>query len=273
MHLPARAFRRRQLKSALSSVCGAWCVTNQAHPPPDPVEPLTQVELAEALRQETAVIMLIGKASSDDEFEPNTGMIANLYMLVDVRHATATVPEDLEREMAKIKATVGVESVNTLARGALMGGGAAMKHREILAAACGGTELMASYKSWDKDTRQQKFMVAAAAGFTSIVKQLRDEGGMDVNVVGRFGRNALMWAARGGHTSVAKVLLDSGATLEAVCEDGFTALMYSVVGGHMVGNGLLYLAMVIGLLHCVDNPRDLHRPQPLYHHSSRCGRY
>ena len=87
-------------------MCGAWCVTNQAYPPPDLVEPLTQVELAEALRQETAVIMLIGKASSDDEFEPNTGMIANLYMLVDVRHATATVPEDLEREMAKIKAKV-----------------------------------------------------------------------------------------------------------------------------------------------------------------------
>jgi len=55
------------------------------------------VELAEALRQKKPVVMLIGSAGLEDAmtFETNTGMVQNLYRLVDVANATATVPADL----------------------------------------------------------------------------------------------------------------------------------------------------------------------------------
>ena len=79
------------------------------------------VELVAALEQNKAVVMLVGRALADGRFKTNHAMLQALFRLVDVRHASATVPADLEREMAKIEATVGVERVNTLARGAIEG--------------------------------------------------------------------------------------------------------------------------------------------------------
>ena len=79
------------------------------------------VELVAALQHSKAVVMLVGRALDDGRFKTNHAMLQSLFRLVDVRHAKATVPEDLEREMATIQATVGVDRVNTLARGALEG--------------------------------------------------------------------------------------------------------------------------------------------------------
>ena len=83
--------------------------------------PRCLVELVAALEHRKAVVMLVGRALEDGAFKSNHSMVQSLFHLVDVRHAAATVPEDLEREMAKIKSTVGVDRVNTLARGALEG--------------------------------------------------------------------------------------------------------------------------------------------------------
>ena len=52
------------------------------------------VELAEALRQRKAVVMLVGGRSEDGgSFVPKVDMISNMFDLVDVQHATATAPD------------------------------------------------------------------------------------------------------------------------------------------------------------------------------------
>ena len=53
------------------------------------------VELAAAAAFQKNVIMLVGQASEEGlAFVPNTGMISNLFWLVDVRKAVASVPKD-----------------------------------------------------------------------------------------------------------------------------------------------------------------------------------
>ena len=53
-------------------------------------------------------------------FAHNPAMLENLFDLVDVRNASATKPEDLMREMAKIEGDMGFEAVNSLARGGIV---------------------------------------------------------------------------------------------------------------------------------------------------------
>jgi hypothetical protein len=56
------------------------------------------VELVSALRAGRPVVMLVGNAdSATGAFRPNRGMIANLYRLVDVRSAIASVEADRVR--------------------------------------------------------------------------------------------------------------------------------------------------------------------------------
>ena len=130
-------------------------------------------------------------------------MVANLFQLVDVAHATATVPADLEREMARIKDTVGIGQVNSLARGAL--NGARQKiDREILAAVCGAGPGLAS--SLPVDRREEALRMAAAGGFLAVARELLQVPGVDAAAKNEDGTTALMAAAQGGHREVVAML-------------------------------------------------------------------
>ena len=219
------------------------------------------VELVEALRRGKAVVMLIGRARADGSFEPNRDMGVNLLQMVDIQHATATVPEDLRREMARIKATVGVAAVNSLAKGAIGGSLSGMMHnRQILAAACGagqGITVALPRHRWD-----EALACAAMAGFNGPVAELvaakadveaRSDGcthlltaagGAHYTVVNtlieakaslearesRSDNTALMTAAMGGHATMAHVLMEARADVNARRRDGTTALMVATCG-------------------------------------------
>ena len=60
------------------------------------------VELSAAVLYAKPVVMLIGGAGeASGGFEPNKGMIRNLYHAVDVRKAAASVEADRVRELAQ----------------------------------------------------------------------------------------------------------------------------------------------------------------------------
>lgn len=63
-----------------------------------------------------------------------------------------------------------------------------------------------------------------------VVKHLIDNGA-DVNAVDNEGWTALTYASGNGHTALVRMLLDSGA-VNAVDIDGWTALTYASLYGH-----------------------------------------
>lgn len=192
------------------------------------------VELVAALEQRKAVAMLVGRALADGRFKTNHAMLQSLFRLVDVRHASATVPADLEREMGKIEATVGIARVNTLARGAIEGAMQAMGSPQLLAAAIGaGPNLMAVAPL---RRRNDVLAMASAAGFEGPVRALL-LAGASVQARDRpwqrDGPTALMLSARGGHCRVANLLLDAGTDVMARDRHGWSALRFAANGGHL----------------------------------------
>src|SRR5687768_18595655 len=55
----------------------------------------------------------------------------------------------------------------------------------------------------------------------------------DIDAQDSHGMTALMYAALGGHSEVAKCLAEHGADLELQSRQRYTALMYAVRGGHV----------------------------------------
>jgi ankyrin repeat protein len=87
-------------------------------------------------------------------------------------------------------------------------------------------------------TEKAPILYAAAQGFTPVVQRLLDAG---VDAKAHYGNDltALMWAAgyaddanAGGAASVAKLLLDHGALLDAADNRGRTALMIAAEASH-----------------------------------------
>ena len=64
------------------------------------------------------------------------------------------------------------------------------------------------------------------------IAQLLLEKGADVEAERDNGTTALMCAAHGGHEAVVEQLLTHGADVAAAMDDGFTALICAARGGH-----------------------------------------
>ena len=87
------------------------------------------VELAAALAAALPVVMLVGAADTQGKFEPNDGMLENMYHLVDIDLAEATVASDVDKIFDEIMPQVlGASSrsecvtrINALAKGAVNG--------------------------------------------------------------------------------------------------------------------------------------------------------
>ena len=226
------------------------------------------VELAAAQLFEKPVVMLIGCASEEDRhedravFKPNQDMINQLWQLLDVRKAVASVEADRVRELAIVEAREGgADAVNSLGRGALNGASVCMDRPDILRAAVGDLKPLRALSS--KQEREAAMILAAAAGYevavlvmvemgarveakietgmwtgttalmmaaygghTRILKALITSRGADVQVKSKYGETALMKAVQGQHLPAVKVLLDEGADVQAKRYDGATALMF-----------------------------------------------
>lgn len=87
----------------------------------------------------------------------------------------------------------------------------------------------------EKETRvisSTPLMGAASEGQLSVVRMLLDKGA-DVNLVQEDGETALMYAAAGGHLDVVEVLLDAGADINVAAKTMcITALHGAALKGH-----------------------------------------
>ncbi|XP_075713246.1 cortactin-binding protein 2 isoform X2 [Rhinoderma darwinii] len=73
---------------------------------------------------------------------------------------------------------------------------------------------------------------AAAQGNVTLLSMLLNEEGMDINNFSKDGHTALYSAAANGHTDCVKLLLTSGARVDATVSNGFTALCTAAAQGH-----------------------------------------
>jgi ankyrin repeat protein len=83
------------------------------------------------------------------------------------------------------------------------------------------------------DVMQTPLIWAARKGWLSIARLLVEKGRADVHVPSISGLTALMVACSRGHAEVVTFLLEKGADPGMLCSKGKTALMYAAEHGHM----------------------------------------
>jgi len=79
------------------------------------------------------------------------------------------------------------------------------------------------------DTAEDLAAAARWGDLERVVELVRS--GLSVDARDRFGRTLLMLAAAKGQADVASFLLDSGADVDAVEEDGWSPLLYASKSG------------------------------------------
>mmetsp|Transcript_47518 Transcript_47518/g.148670 ORF Transcript_47518/g.148670 Transcript_47518/m.148670 type:complete len:126 (+) Transcript_47518:1938-2315(+) len=72
---------------------------------------------------------------------------------------------------------------------------------------------------------------AAREGHVTVVRVLVD-GGADLHARSYYGNTCLMWAARNGHLRVVEFLVAAKADVEAKNDNGKTALAFAIKGKH-----------------------------------------
>ena len=227
------------------------------------------VELAAALAAALPVVMLVGAADAQGKFEPNDDMLDNMYYLVDIDQAEATVASDVDKIFDEIMPQVlGASSrsecvmrINALAKGAVNGAEQIMWCREVVQAAAGN---MAPLRALSRKEAHQALRAAASAGLLDPMRELISMG-VNVNqhshhrdIDSRFrplsrlrendwnvreaisdwrlaqaGSLPLTRAAAGGHTRAIEMLLHANADLNQQLKVvGGSALEQAAVGEH-----------------------------------------
>ena len=175
------------------------------------------VELGEALQRGKPVIMLVGAAdASTGEFKPERSMLKILYDIVDVRHAAATFEVDRTRIIGEIEQGVGIERLNILARGAIIGAEHSMTQRELLAAVMGNEAPLAEVR--EREKLNLALRAAAAGGFLRPLRLLlarQDELDVDTTIGSSRRYTPLMEAAAGGHAAAIEMLVAADADVHA----------------------------------------------------------
>jgi hypothetical protein len=81
--------------------------------------------------------------------------------------------------------------------------------------------------------RKKRLVYAAGTGNLSVVRELIEGYGIDVNAASIDGWTALMGASYKGHLDVVRYLVDHDANVNAASIDGWTALMGASYKGHL----------------------------------------
>ena len=192
------------------------------------------VELAEAKRAGKPVLMLVGDVDVDGTFAPCLDMVPNLYFMVSVTAATASVPADIERELGKIERTIGAAALDSLCRGALSGiAHGITQYPEVMRAACDGSEEAAlrCLGAIGEERMTGALIAAAGVGYVAGVRALIVAGAAVEGVCDEH-RTPLMAASVGGHTAVIELLVSHRANVNATDDLGTTALICAAIGGH-----------------------------------------
>ena len=81
-------------------------------------------------------------------------------------------------------------------------------------------------------TNEEAFVQFAADGLFEKVKQCLDKGNVHIDGIGKYGRTALIWAARNGHEGVCDLLITRGCKADMQSNNGMTALICAAAYGH-----------------------------------------
>ena len=157
--------------------------------------------------------MLVGSADDNGVFHPDDSSLFNLYSLVDVRKATASVESDRIRIMDDLDTSCGFDTANTIARGAIVGANElSMSRSDVLAAACGFPR--------------------------ALEKTLQEGATMDGEQLDDFQtKRVLMYAAcSGGYDSVVRTLIERGCDLSDHCAHALE-LQNAICGSRMPSSG------------------------------------
>jgi len=195
------------------------------------------VEIAAAAKKiDMPIIMKCGshKVNSDGsiEFESKSDLLKNLFFLIDINQAEATVESDKERILSGIQDHFTVEGLNGVIRGVLIGALVIAIFGDIgsivQCAACGDRSALQFIM-----TDPTKSVFAVAAGGYKKILQMIIKTRVNVNAKDNVCWTALMHASAGGHVSSIDMLIARGADVNAKDNDGRTALMDASLGGHV----------------------------------------
>ena len=139
----------------------------------------------------------------------------------------------MSKHAGKIKATVGMEAMDSLIRGAIKGAAKIMEQPEVMCAACGmqESEMLKVFKSMEKERLHNALRAASAAGFTAVVKSIL-ACDAEYEAPDEEGRTALRYAAEGGHADVVTLLLGRGAKADSRDKKDNTPLLRAAGAGH-----------------------------------------
>lgn len=186
------------------------------------------VEVVAAIVAGKPTVMLIGK-SAGGTFVPNAQMCINLFHMVTVEQATASVDADRQRILADVAAQMGFQTLNIVARGAIKGAMDSMSEKEVLGAACGFVQPLMQMPT---ERLGQALVAAAAGGFATPVELLLSRNAPVNAVGGQFGGSPLMQAAQGGHLSVVQALIAAKADVNVRNRNGGTPLVPAMISGN-----------------------------------------
>ena len=89
-----------------------------------------------------------------------------------------------------------------------------------------------SPKAPERNPQVDALFRAAREGNVDMVRSIVSSRDININATDEEGDTPLIEAARFGHDSVAKTLLEAGADVTVKNKEGKTALMYALQGGH-----------------------------------------
>ena len=169
-------------------------------------------------------------------FDHNRDMLHKMFSLIDISKAEATVAKDKEDILNIItdngKDADGIKKLNGKVRGTII---SSIGSKGIVQNAACGDKMSLALVAADP----LKFLFGICeGGFTGLLRDyiLKDEHMRSAikSMTTSDGWTALMHACQGGHVDTARLLIDSGADVNAKrTSDGLTALMAACQGGHV----------------------------------------
>jgi len=103
----------------------------------------------------------------------------------------------------------------------------------VLLAGSNAVESLADLAGGNSTTERSGYAAAENAGYGGTERRATQRNRADVNArEHRYGDTALMWAAVAGHVDVVRLLIEAGADVRAVDDEGVTALQLARANGH-----------------------------------------
>ena len=216
-------------------------------------------EIAAAFENNTPLVFACGKhalrrcgsAASERYFETNTALLYNMQFLVSVEHAEATVASDKDMILDRVRASVGIEIVNRLVRGAIIGAMVASRAPAVSLAAVGSRglldEVLGGLATFDGGVGEKQraaleaavdaACAAAAGGHRGILTEVfaaisAVEGAAEAARVADSDHvTPLMHAVQGGHLALVQACVALGFDSNAMSMNRWTPLMYAAQFG------------------------------------------